>query len=123
MNLHPECRNTPCSDDHRCRPPESVQIPPGVDDSRVMGVRLKPGYPGGNNKIGSGAGAGGGGAAGAPVEDPLNSDWHQQLVCVCFFFLLFLSVCWLVCWNFFFLCLGRFDIRGWGEGAFVILTS
>ncbi|CAN0244213.1 unnamed protein product [Pylaiella littoralis] len=78
MNLHPECRATPCSHDHRCRPPESVQIPPGVDESRIMGVRLKPGYPGGNNGIGSGGG--GGVAGGAPVQDPLESDWHQQLV-------------------------------------------
>lgn len=72
MNIHPECRATPCSDDHRCRPPESVQISPGVDGSRLMGVRLKPGYPGDGN-IGIGV-------ADAPVEDPLNSDWHQQLV-------------------------------------------
>lgn len=75
MNIHPECRATPCSDDHRCRRPESVQISPGVDGSRVMGVRLKPGYPGGSNGT-----IGAGGADAPPVEDPLNSDWHRQLV-------------------------------------------
>eukprot|EP00903_Cladosiphon_okamuranus_P006601 g6448.t1 len=75
MNIHPECRATPCSDDHRCRRPESVQISPGVDGSRVMGVRLKPGYPGGSNRsIGARS------ADAPPVEDPLNSDWHRQLV-------------------------------------------
>lgn len=77
MNVHPECRATPCSDDHKCRPPESVQISAGVAGPRLMGlgVRLKPGYPGGNtNAVGIG------GADAPPVEDPLNSDWHQQLV-------------------------------------------
>lgn len=75
MNVHPECRATPCSDDHRCRPPESVQISSGVDGSRLLGVRLKPGYPGANKN-----GVGIGGVNAHPVEDPLNSDWHQQLV-------------------------------------------
>lgn len=104
MNLHPECRATPCSHDHRCRPPESVQIPPGVDESRIMGVRLKPGYPGGNNGIG--IGGGGGVAGGAPVQDPLESDWHQQLVCV----VVFLSECWACWWSEWFVSGGRTDV-------------
>ncbi|CAM9544719.1 unnamed protein product [Ectocarpus sp. 4 AP-2014] len=78
MNIHPECQATPCSDDHCCRPPESVQISAGVDGSRNMGVRLKPGYPGVKNGVLGGSKSGD--ASDAPVEDPLNSDWHQQLV-------------------------------------------
>ncbi|CAN0442469.1 unnamed protein product, partial [Laminaria digitata] len=88
MNLHPECRATPCSLEHRCRPPEAVRIAAGVDDSRLVGVRLKPGYPsraaGGAAVAGPraplGSGGGGGGGAMVPLEDPLESDWHKQLV-------------------------------------------
>lgn len=46
-----------------------------------MGVRLKPGYPGGQTGVVGGSRSGG--ASDAPVEDPLNSDWHQQLVIFC----------------------------------------
>lgn len=99
MNLHPECASTPCSKEHRCRPPEAVHISAGVDASQVPGVRLKPGYPsaaaGGASGVlrgrfgaaaaggGVGVGAGNGGRAAtamATVEDPLNSEWHKLLV-------------------------------------------
>lgn len=99
MNLHPECRATPCSPEHRCRAPESVRIAAGVDDSRIVGVRLKPGYPsraaGGAAAAGSRAPLGAGGGGGAMVPDPLESDWHKQLVSSLLFFAgpVFFSLC------------------------------
>lgn len=84
MNLHPECRSTPCSDEHRCRPPEPVRLSDGIADaSQVRGVRLKPGYP---SPAAGGAAAGvlrgrlGAAADPVGVEDPLQSEWHKLMV-------------------------------------------
>lgn len=88
MNLHPECRVTSCSMEHYCRRPEPVHISAGVDESQLEALGLKPQNPSASKDGGEGIGAvlarsGNTAKSGAPLEEPLESEWHKTLVSCC----------------------------------------
>lgn len=76
MNLRSVCAAIPGTDQHQGSLPEAVKNLAGVGSSWFKNVLPTQSYSGGHN----GMGASGGRVTASPVEDPLESEWHKQLV-------------------------------------------